>query len=339
MSPDVTLILWDTASFAAKAFFVFLTIAFSAIVLFSLSRKTKRAGARVEIKVLHERYRNLRDSIRQAVMDHKAYRKLHKEETKKLKEKEPISAKIYVLDFHGDIMASAVESLRQEISGILGVIEPQDEVLVRIESPGGVVPGYGLAASQLRRLRDAGVRVVASVDKVAASGGYMMACVANEILTAPFAVLGSIGVAAPVPNIHRLLNKHGIDYEDMTAGEYKRTVSPFGEITEEGRRKFQEQLEDTHVLFKEFVRANRPQLDVDKVATGEFWHGSRAVELGLADRVITSDDYLISKLDNTHIYEVHYKPPKSIREKLRSAASALVEGALQRLGWAAPGGM
>ena len=108
----------------------------------------------------------------------------------------------------------------------------------------------------------------ATFDKVAASGGYMMACIGDRILSAPFAVLGSIGVVAQIPNLHRLLKKHDVDYEVLTAGEYKRTLTVFGENTDKGRQKFQEDLELTHVLFKDFVSRYRPQLDIDQVLGG-----------------------------------------------------------------------
>ena len=108
---------------------------------------------------------------------------------------------------------------------------------------------YGLAASQMQRIRDKKLKLTVCVDKVAASGGYMMAVVADKIIAAPFAVLGSIGVLAQVPNFHRLLKKHDVDFEMLTAGKYKRTLTMFGENTDKGREKFQEDIEDTHVLF------------------------------------------------------------------------------------------
>ncbi len=184
--------------------------------------------------------------------------------------------RLYVLNFDGDIRASATDNLREEITAVLNQSTEGDEVLVKVESPGGLVHGYGLAASQLRRIRDAEVPLTIAVDKVAASGGYMMACVADRIIAAPFAVLGSIGVLAQVPNFHRLLKKHDIDFELFTAGEYKRTVTMFGENTEKGREKFTEDLEETHDLFKDFVSENRPQLDIARVATGEVWYGTRS---------------------------------------------------------------
>jgi serine protease SohB len=223
-------------------------------------------------------------------------------------------------------MASGVESLRYEISALLSVAASGDEVVVRLESPGGAAHSYGLAASQLARLKEHGLRVTACVDKVAASGGYMMACVAHEIITAPFAIIGSIGVAAPLPNVHRLLERAGVDYEDVTAGEHKRTVSLLGAITPQGRKKFQEQVDEVHELFKGFVKQHRPSLDVDAVATGEHWLGTRAVELGLANRVMTSDSYLMSKLDEADIYHVRFERPKSMRERLALTTRMVSEG-------------
>src|SRR5690606_5968528 len=203
------------------------------------------------------------------------------------------SKRVFVLKFEGDIRAEGVTEFRDEVTAVLTVARPGDEVVIDIESAGGTVHGYGLCAAQILRLRDHQLEVTACVDKVAASGGYMMAVTANRLIAAPFAIIGSIGVLAQVPNVHRLLKRHDIDYEELSAGEYKRTVSVFGPITEKGRSKFQEQIEDTHVLFKDFIRRNRPQVDLSKVATGEYWFALRAKELNLVDDIMTSDEYLM----------------------------------------------
>ncbi|MCB1842493.1 MAG: protease SohB, partial [Halioglobus sp.] len=235
--------------------------------------------------------------------------------------------RLYVMDFDGDLRASATDSLREEISVVLSQAGEGDEVLLRVESPGGLVHGYGLAASQLRRIRDAGVPLTVAVDKVAASGGYMMACVGDRILAAPFAVLGSIGVLAQLPNFHRLLKKHEIDFELMTAGQYKRTLTVFGENTEEGRAKFLQELEETHDLFKAFVSENRPSLNIDKVATGEVWYGSQALAEGLIDEVKTSDALVQERLADWDVFAVKFVHKKNWQEKLGLAA----EGTLTRL--------
>ena len=230
-----------------------------------------------------------------------------------------------------DLRASAVDNLREEISSVLSQARDGDEVLVKVESPGGLVHGYGLAASQLQRIRNAGVPLTIAVDKVAASGGYMMACVADRIIAAPFAVLGSIGVLAQLPNFHRLLKKHEIDFELLTAGEHKRTLTIFGENTEKGRAKFLEELEETHTLFKQFVRDNRPALDVDKVATGEVWYGSDALREGLVDELETSDSFVQSRLEDWDVFEVKYVHKKNWQEKLGMAAEGAIERALLKI--------
>jgi serine protease SohB len=199
---------------------------------------------------------------------------------------------VFVLGFHGDIRAHAVRNLREEISALLTLAEPEDSVVVRLESSGGMVHAYGLAAAQLTRIRERGIPLTVCVDKVAASGGYLMACVADRIVAAPFAMVGSIGVLAQIPNFHRLLKKHDIDYELLTAGQYKRTLTVFGRNTDTARQKFAEELEDTHALFREFVQRYRPGLDVAAVATGEVWFGERAQGLGLVDTLGTSDALL-----------------------------------------------
>ena len=230
----------------------------------------------------------------------KAKAKAEKKRLKEGKEKpeEEQKARLFVLDFNGDVHANAVNALRKEITALLSIAKPNDEVLLKLESPGGVVHGYGLAASQLQRLKTKNIPLTVAVDKVAASGGYMMACVADKIVSAPFAVIGSIGVVAQVPNIHRLLKKHDIDVDVMTAGEYERTVTLVGENTEKGKQKFQQELEETHDLFKQFVTQHRPQLDIDKIATGEHWFGQQALALNLVDEIATSDDLLVKAVED-----------------------------------------
>lgn len=267
----------------------------------------------------------------------KSEKKAEKQKAKdlkaKLKKGEPLEKPkpcVYVLDFKGDISASQTTALREEISAILNVTKPDDEVLLRLESPGGVVHGYGLAASQLARLKQKGIKLTVAIDKVAASGGYMMACVADKIIAAPFAIIGSIGVVAQIPNIHRLLKKHDVDVDVMTAGEFKRTVTMLGENTEKGKQKFQQELEETHELFKQFVHQNRPHLDVNKVATGEHWFGTQALELQLVDGISTSDDLLLDMMKDKSVISVNYKFKKPFLKKLGQQAEESANALIQR---------
>ena len=224
--------------------------------------------------------------------------------------------RVFVLDFNGDIRASEVDLLREEISAILSFAAHTDEVVLRLDSAGGMVHSYGLAASQLERIKSAKLKLTICVDEVAASGGYMMACLADNLIAAPFAILGSIGVVAQLPNFHRVLKKYGVDYETYTAGEYKRTVTMFGENTQKGKDKFVEEIQDTHLLFKEFVSQARPCVDIDKVATGEVWFGKRALEHKLIDELNTSDDYLMKICGLADVYQVRYEVKKSFGERL-----------------------
>ena len=226
----------------------------------------------------------------------------------------PKKSRLYVIDFDGDMAASAVNQLRHEVSAVLQIANEGDEVLLKLKSPGGMVQSYGLAAAQLARLREKNIHLTASVDEVAASGGYLMACVANRIVAAPFAIVGSIGVVAQMPNFHKLLEKWDIDYEQFTAGEFKRTVTMFGENTDEGRDKFKEELEDVHSAFKSFVSAYRPDLDIDMIATGEHWLASQAKALGLVDELKTSDGYIIEKIDTMKVYGIRYRERRTIRQ-------------------------
>ncbi|MCJ8337972.1 MAG: protease SohB [Pseudomonadales bacterium] len=224
--------------------------------------------------------------------------------------------RVFVLDFNGDIRASEVDLLREEISAVLAFASPSDEVVLRLDSAGGMVHSYGLAASQLERIKSAKIKLTICVDEVAASGGYMMACLADKLIAAPFSILGSIGVVAQLPNFHRVLKKHGVDYETFTAGEYKRTVTMFGENTEKGKEKFIEEIQDTHLLFKEFVAQARPNVDIDKVATGEVWFGRRALEQNLVDELNTSDDFLMKICQSADVYQVRYEIKKSFGERI-----------------------
>jgi len=282
--------------------------------------------AEIRISHLNARVNEQRKRIAQTTASRLELLQLVQQLAKEAKIRKKNDQKIYVLDFKGDVQASAVDTIREEITLILATAKAgHDRVVVRLESPGGMVHGYGLAAAQLVRLRDAGFNVTICVDKVAASGGYMMACIANEIISAPFAVVGSIGVVAQVPNFNRLLKQHNVDFELYTAGEYKRTVTMFGENTPEGKAKFEEELQQTHSLFKHFVEKYRPQLDVAKVATGEHWYGEDAGELNLVDKLQTSDEYLLSLLPKHDVYVINTRKRPTFGEKLGLQAAQMAE--------------
>ncbi|MBU2513261.1 protease SohB [bacterium] len=309
--------------------FLFKTVTIVAAILFmvsgflSLLMKGKAMKKdHIQIVNLNEKYRDLARTLERETLS-KTVRKqrLKEEKIRKKKEKKKKAdhverGRLFVLDFEGDIKASAVAALKEEITAILTVADPKDEVLVRLDSSGGMVHTYGLAASQLMRIRKCDIPLTIAVDKVAASGGYLMACVADRIISAPFAIIGSIGVIAQIPNFNRFLKKHDIDYEQITAGEYKRTLTVFGENTEADRAKLKQELEDTHLLFKEFVNQGRQGLDIEKIATGEHWYGSKALELKLVDDIITSDDYLLSKSEHLDLYGIKYEIRKTLSDKL-----------------------
>ncbi len=315
--------------FLAKSVTVVIAVAVIVGILASLGQKSKKhEKGHIEVVSLNETVGSMSDALadvlepadtRKATL--KAKKKTDKSEAKaekkalKMGSGPAIKKRVFVLDFHGDLRASAVESFREEITTVLAQASNDDEVVVRLESGGGMVPGYGLAASQLDRIKKKKIPLTVCIDKVAASGGYMMACVADQILAAPFAVIGSIGVVAQIPNVHRLLKKHDVDIELMTAGKYKRTLTMLGENTDEGREKFREELEDTHDLFKAFVGEHRPGLDIEAIATGEVWYGAPAVKKGLVDDTKTSDEYLTDQLDNADVYTVSYVHKKSLPEK------------------------
>ncbi|HFO2499166.1 TPA: protease SohB [Acinetobacter baumannii] len=282
--------------------------------------------AEIRVSHLNARVNEQRKKIAQTTASRLELLQLAQQLAKEAKIRRKNNQKIFVLDFKGDIQASAVENLREEITLILATAKAgRDRVVVRLESPGGMVHGYGLAAAQLVRLRDAGFHLTICVDKVAASGGYMMACIANEIISAPFAVVGSIGVVAQVPNFNRLLKEHNVDFELYTAGQYKRTVTMFGENTPEGKAKFEEELQQTHVLFKHFVEKYRPQLNVDKVATGEHWYGQDALDLNLVDKLQTSNEYLLALLPQHDVYVINTRKKATLGEKLGLQAAQMAD--------------
>ncbi|MFX6494435.1 protease SohB [Acinetobacter baumannii] len=282
--------------------------------------------AEIRVSHLNARVNEQRKKIAQTTASRLELLQLAQQLAKEAKIRRKNNQKIFVLDFKGDIQAAAVENLREEITLILATAKAgRDRVVVRLESPGGMVHGYGLAAAQLVRLRDAGFHLTICVDKVAASGGYMMACIANEIISAPFAVVGSIGVVAQVPNFNRLLKEHNVDFELYTAGQYKRTVTMFGENTPEGKAKFEEELQQTHVLFKHFVEKYRPQLNVDKVATGEHWYGQDALDLNLVDKLQTSDEYLLALLPQHDVYVINTRKKATLGEKLGLQAAQMAD--------------
>jgi serine protease SohB len=323
--------------FFAKALTLFLMIVGVLVSLVGIAMRNRHAPSEhIEVKRINDRYREMADALELSTLApalvrkrQKTQKKERKAETKAQKSApdEP-KKRVFVLNFHGDIRASEVALLREEVTAILLGVHEGDEVVVRLESAGGMVHAYGLAASQIMRLRDAGVHVTVSVDKVAASGGYLMACVANRILAAPFAVIGSIGVVAEIPNFNRLLKKHDIDYEQISAGEYKRTITMLGETTDRARAKVKEEVEQTHTLFKEFVKERRPVVDLDEVATGEHWLGSQAYRLKLVDDIRTSDDYLMSLRETADIFEVEYTIKKKVLDRLSALIGQLRMGRL-----------
>ncbi|MBE9401400.1 protease SohB [Acinetobacter albensis] len=288
---------------------------------------TPKLPAEIRISHLNARVNEQRKKIAQTTAGKFELLQLAQQLSKETRLRKKNNQKVYVLDFKGDTAASAVENLREEITLILATAKAgRDRVVVRLESPGGMVHSYGLAAAQLVRLRDAGFNLTICVDKVAASGGYMMACIANEIVSAPFAVLGSIGVVAQIPNFNRLLKEKNIDFELYTAGQYKRTVTMFGENTEEGKAKFEQELQQTHELFKHFVEKYRPQLNVELVATGEHWYGKDALELSLVDQLQTSDEYLLSLLTQHDVYMIDTRRKPTFGEKLGLQAAQMADG-------------
>lgn len=320
--------LAEYASFLAKTVTLVVAILVVLVTLAALRGRGRKTAGQLQVSKMNEFYKGLRDKLEQSLLSKDQLKSLRKQQAKvdKKQKKQPEEKpRVFVLDFEGDIKASATESLRHEITALLTLATPADEVVLRLESGGGMVHSYGLASSQLARIRQAGIPLTICIDKVAASGGYMMACIGQKIISSPFAILGSIGVVAQLPNVNRLLKKHDIDYEVLTAGEYKRTLTVFGENTEKGREKFQQDLDITHQLFKNFVAQYRPQLEIDQIATGEVWLGVAAVDKLLVDELKTSDEYLSERAKQAQLFHLHYVQRKSLQERVGLAASHSAE--------------
>src|SRR5579872_809587 len=316
--------------FSGKTLILVIFILILLIGIISIfSRGKEKLRGRITIKNLNKKYREIHKTLSAEILSKEQFKKFTKEQRKadKVKEKSHKKPKknIFVLNFDGDIKASAVNALREEVTALLGIATINDEVVVKIESGGGMVQAYGLAASQLMRIRQCKIPLTITVDKIAASGGYMMACIGNKILAAPFAIIGSIGVIVQLPNFHRLLKNNHIDFEQITAGQFKRTITLFGENTAKGREKMHEEIEEVHRLFKNLIEEYRPELDTQKVATGEHWLGSSALDLKLVDELGTSDDYLFNQREHAEIYEICFHIKKSFAEKMSSSARLLLK--------------
>ncbi|MCU4674549.1 protease SohB [Catenovulum sp. 2E275] len=343
--------LYEYGLFLAKT--ITFIIAFVIILALAASAKKGKSGKKGELEVtnLTERFNQTKSALENELLDKEALKLKEKQDkaqakskAKEEKQKAKAAAKqksdestnqaqkrVFVIDFKGSVDAHEVDGLREEISAVLAVATPADEVLIKLESGGGVVHGYGLAASQLARIKAKQIPLTIAIDKVAASGGYMMACVADKIISAPFAIVGSIGVIAQLPNFNKVLKNNNIEFEQITAGEFKRTLTMFGENTDKAREKFKSELEEIHHLFVAHISEFRNELNVEKVATGEHWMGSQALSLGLVDELKTSDDYIFEQVADTQVFQIKYKINKGVMDKLPFAASSTIENIFMRL--------
>ncbi len=322
--------LSDYGLFLAKALTFVVVVALILGLVASAGQKAK--PEKLKVQYLNKKLKKLKKRLQEEVLDKKQLKALQKEEKKASKDTADESKpKVYVLNFNGDIKASQSESLKDEITALLSLGDYIDEVVVKVESGGGMVHQYGYAASQLDRIKAQGIPLTVCVDKVAASGGYMMAVVADKIIAAPFSVIGSIGVIAQLPNFNRLLKKHDVDFEVHTAGEYKRTLTVFGENTDKAREKFKEDLQDVHVLFKNLIHGHRPSVDLDKVANGDVWYGQDALKQNLVDEVSTSDDYLMKRCEEADVYLLSSEQKKPLLKRIGGSAQAALTQSIEQV--------
>ena len=329
--------LIEYGMFLAKALTIIISIGAVLSMIVSASQRTNRGedNGEIEILPLNIDFEKTKNKLRIATVEESEKKIERKKIKKEFKNKNAFNPKskrrVYVVNFEGNIAASAVDNLREEITAILSVANRKDEIVVKLESSGGMVHSYGLASSQLDRIKKAKLKLTICVDKVAASGGYMMACVGDKIIAAPFAIVGSIGVVAQMPNFNKLLKKHDIDFELLTAGEHKRTLTLFGKNTDKGREKFIEELNETHELFKEYVSKRRPNVDINKIASGEIWFGSRAKELSLVDEISTSDEYICSCFNSAKVFEIKFVRKQKLLQRVGGSVEASITRIAEKL--------
>ena len=313
--------LYDISLFFLKSLIIVVGLLIVILIPMIQSQKKKASKKKkLELENLKDRFKPYIQEFYQTYLNKKNYKNYLKQ-LKKEKPPEKEKPNSFLISFTGDKMATQVESLRDEVSLILKIAKPEDEVILLLESPGGAVASYGLAASQLVRLRDK-LKLTICVDTVAASGGYLMASTGHQIISAPFALIGSIGVLFQTPNIHEFLKKRDISFEEVTAGKYKRTITPFGKITEEKKQKLQEQIDLVYLQFKNFLKEYRKDLDFEKVATGEVWLGAEALKLHLVDKIQCSDDYIMEALKTRNVYKIKLKEEKKLWEKFTKKISS-----------------
>ena len=329
-------ILTDYLIFLLKVFTIALAITIPLLIVIGTSKGKSQSRGKLSITNLSNKFEEMGNAVKGSVMNPKELKKFNKEISKdkkkkdkgKDKDKDNETDSVFVLNFKGDIQASEVEKLKQEVNAILLSDTECREVVIRVESGGGSAYAYGLCAAELKRLVENEINLTVCIDKVAASGGYLMSCVATKIIAAPWAIVGSIGVIAQLPNFHRLLKKNSIDFEMHTAGAFKRTLTTLGENTDEGREKFKSDLEDLHLIFKNFVKEQRPQVDTEIVATGETWQGEDAVKVGLVDSLETSDNYLVSLSKDAKLFEIEFVEKKNLTERFAISMQIVIEKSL-----------
>jgi serine protease SohB len=329
-------ILTDYLIFLLKVFTIALAITIPLLIVIGTSKGKSQSRGKLSITNLSNKFEEMGNAVKGSVMNPKELKKFNKDISKdkkkkdkgKDKDKDNETDSVFVLNFKGDIQASEVEKLKQEVNAILLSDTECREVVIRVESGGGSAYAYGLCAAELKRLVDNEINLTVCIDKVAASGGYLMSCVATKIIAAPWAIVGSIGVIAQLPNFHRLLKKNSIDFEMHTAGAFKRTLTTLGENTDEGREKFKSDLEDLHLIFKNFVKEQRPQVDTEIVATGETWQGEDAVKVGLVDSLETSDNYLVSLSKDAKLFEIEFVEKKNLTERFAISMQIVIEKSL-----------
>jgi len=237
-------------------------------------------------------------------------------------------ARVAVVELEGTIVD--VDDLLRELKAHRD--NPQVKaVVLRINSPGGVVGPTQELHAAVMRLREAGKPVVASLGAVAASGGYYVAVAADKIYANPGTLTGSIGVIFQLPNVDGLMKKVGVDYVVVKAGRYKDIGNIARPMAPEERRILQSLLDDVHAQFIAAVATGR-KLDRTEVvgfADGRIVSGAQAKDLHMVDAL----GGLEEALDGAAILAGLPRPPKVIGPRRKLSIMELLRNQLDLRGW------
>jgi signal peptide peptidase SppA len=211
-------------------------------------------------------------------------------------------------------------------------------VALLINSPGGAPTQSGLVAERIRQLADKkGVPVLAFAEDVAASGGYWLACAADEIYAHRTSMVGSIGVISGGFGFTGLLDRFGVERRLHTAGENKARLDPFSPEKPEDVEWLKKMHSQLHELFVDWVKERRGDRlsSTEGLFTGDIWLGSKALELGLIDGLGSLREVIAERYPDAEIFIAEAKKPLLARLGLGApaAASAMLDAVTHKAAW------